>query len=227
MKEKNKKGLLENKMTELKNKKMIIVGNQLDINNFHLDEDEEINKELYLSSIKILNIASSSHYALGKEFTEIYRKLGNNKTGTYEAFIKFLGFQPRTVLRYRLRYDWINRASNLEKNPENARELMGLIGYRELEIINTLAKDEENLKNLYEILQEDNLQLSDFKELLTFMVLDNKKKEIEIIDNYNLNLQKEFKVFKFFKNINLKEDEIKEVQFHLEKIKEIYNKTNS
>lgn len=226
MKEQNKKGLLENKMTELKNKKMIIVGNQLDINNFHLDEDEEINKELYLSSIKILNIASSAHYALGKEFTEIYRKLGNNKTGTYEAFIKFLGFQPRTVLRYRLRYDWINRASNLEKNPENARELMGLIGYRELEIINTLAKDEEKLKDIYEILQEDNLQLSDFKELLNFMI-ENKKNEVDIIDDSNLTLQKEFKVFKFFKNINLKEEEIKEVQFYLDKIKEIYNKTNS
>lgn len=206
-----------------KKKKTLVAGEIIRKEEFNFAEDEKIKEELYSSSLRILNIGVSAHYELGKEFTEIYRKLGNNKTGTYLKFVLKLGFNPRTVQRYRLRYEWIERASILKKNQLKAREIISLIGYNFLENLESLCKDEEMEKELLEILQEDNISLEMYRAVLTLAMQEKKVKKREKLESFNLkkNLKKIEDLNKKVDNSKLTVEKQKEIEDYLKKIEEI------
>ena len=76
--------------------------------------DQETIKYLEASAFDILNISAKSQLQLGRKFQEIFDTLGNQgvEDGVYTKYITFLGYNDRTVLRYRNRWKLYNLIEN-------------------------------------------------------------------------------------------------------------------
>lgn len=182
--------------------KYLVIGKTFSVSDFQFDESQEINTELYKSSIKIMSMGAVTQYSLGKEFERVHSILGNNKNGTYMKFVKMLGFNPRMVQRYRLRYYWVETIKNLKKNTAQAVEIISLLGINLLEEFDVLAKDDVIKEVLLEYLQEDNMTLGKFREHLRTEI--NEQNLLEIKNN-------DSDMFEFQVNFNEKLKNIKKL----------------
>lgn len=140
------------------------------------ENDQEINEYLKLKAYELVTINSKATLALGKIFTEVFEKLGNNKVGTYEKFIKGLGYNVRTVQRYRGRYELYNKVKD-----ENTKSLIAILPVKYLEYV--IANEDVYLPVL---------QVGITKEELIEKINQNKQtpliesKQEEIVINSNL-----------------------------------------
>ena len=66
-------------------------------------EDLDINDFLKEKTLETQNISAKGSLALGKIFSEVFEKLLGSKT--YEKFIEWNGFNKRTALRHRKRFE--------------------------------------------------------------------------------------------------------------------------
>lgn len=177
-----------------------------DIVNFHLNLDinEEIENYLKTSAFEILNIAAKSQLKLGQKFQEIadHLKKQGVKEGIYTKYVQYLGFNDRTVLRYRNRWNLYNTIKN-----ENTKGIIAIIPNVYIEQIlkeydkyeNILNEDitveqlkiliDEKTKPIIE-LKHENLEFVDFKNKIFNLSLIAERTEHELTVKEKTKLQK-------------------------------------
>lgn len=219
----DRKKIEEKKLTE---KKVGIIGQ--DIIEFpKFDEDEEINRYLNQMGLEILNVGLKAELAVGKCLEDVFQKLGNNKTGTYQKFLSTLGIHSRTALRQRMRYSFFVQFTKSGLN--KAKEIISVIPIAYLEKLNSLFKDVETKEILLEYFKDENLTVSKFKDLVDTELLEKKleenpQKEI-VVEKFNF-VSKWKAISKLTKKVEkLPEDKQKEVLEHLEKIQLIIDES--
>lgn len=187
-----------------KSQKDIVKREHLDFSQEAFNENEvEINEFLKAKAYEIVTINSKATLALGKIFSEIFEKLGNNRIGTYEKFVKELGYNVRTVQRYRGRYELYSKVQN-----ENSKSLIALLPVKYLEKIigesekfipllesgiskEELIKSLEGNKPMVEDKHEEiELKPEIFKNLLLDLSLKAEAKENYLTDREKLKLKK-------------------------------------
>ncbi|MGL5567864.1 MAG: hypothetical protein ACRDB9_01340 [Cetobacterium sp.] len=143
------------------------------------DEDGEYLKQKSYE-VALINVKGS--LALGKIFKEVFEKLGNSKTGTYEKWIVFNGFNKRTALRYRKKFELYQAVSNEKK------EQIALMSFELVEKISN-GNVEEYIELINNGISNDELKA----ELKSNFQIENKEIRIPPV-NFDLD-------FKIFKNI--------------------------
>lgn len=185
-------------------KKEIIKREHLDFSQEAFNENElEINEFLKLKAYELITINSKATLTLGKIFTEIFEKLGNNRVGTYEKFIKELGYNVRTVQRYRMRFELYSKVQN-----ENSKSLIALLPVKYLEklmgerervlpLLESGITKEELIKSLdtdKPLIEDRNEEITIsseiFKNLLLDLSLKAEAKEKKLTDREKLKLKK-------------------------------------
>ena len=219
----DRKKIEEKKLTE---KKVGIIGQ--DIIEFpKFDEDEETNRYLNQMGLEILNVGLKAELSVGKCLEDVFQKLGNNKTGTYQKFLSTLGIHSRTALRQRMRYSFFVQFTKSGLN--KAKEIISVIPIAYLEKLNSLFKDEETKEILLEYFKDENLTVSKFKDLVDTELVEKKleenpQKEI-VVEKFNF-VSKWKAISKLTKKVEkLPEDKQKEVLEHLEKIQIIIDES--
>ncbi len=97
-------------------------------------EDLDINDFLKEKTLETQNISAKGSLALGKIFSEVFEKLLGSKT--YEKFIELNGFNKRTALRHRKRFEIFKIV------PE---EMRAMIATLPMELIEKISNNEEEL----------------------------------------------------------------------------------
>lgn len=157
------------------------------------DEDGEYLKQKSYE-VALINVKGS--LALGKIFKEVFEKLGNSKTGTYEKWIAFNGFNKRTALRYRKKFELYQAVSNEKK------EQIALMSFELVEKISN-RNVEEYIELINNGISNDELKA----ELNSNFQIENKEIRIAPV-NFNL----DFKIFKNIENEIENLDEIKKIK---------------
>lgn len=166
--------------------------------------DQETIKYLEASAFDILNISAKSQLQLGRKFQEIFDTLGNQgvEDGVYTKYITFLGYNDRTVLRYRNRWKLYNLIEN--KNTK------GIVAIIPVVYIDKLLKEYDSYKEVL----ESNITLEELRNKL-----DNKKQIIELKHD-EITIPHGFFKDKIF-NLSLKAEEIEDKLTEIEKAKVI------
>ena len=166
--------------------------------------DQETIKYLEASAFDILNISAKSQLQLGRKFQEIFDTLGNQgvEDGVYTKYITFLGYNDRTVLRYRNRWKLYNLIEN--KNTK------GIVAIIPVVYIDKLLKEYDSYKEVL----ESNITLEELRNKL-----DNKKQIIELKHD-EITIPHGFFNDKIF-NLSLKAEEIEDKLTEIEKAKVI------
>ena len=200
-------------MNEINKQLQTIVAKKQDLINeniimFDRDEFGTLNKDIvdYLesSAFDILNISAKSQLQLGRKFQEIFDTLGNQgvEDGVYTKYITFLGYNDRTVLRYRNRWKLYNLIEN--KNTK------GIVAIIPVVYIDKLLKEYDSYKEVL----ESNITLEELRNKL-----DNKKQIIELKHD-EITIPHGFFKDKIF-NLSLKAEEIEDKLTEIEKAKVI------
>ncbi|MGF6906787.1 hypothetical protein [Fusobacterium sp. PH5-44] len=111
-----------------------------EINNWGLNSTEtEFCKS---KAQKIINHTANSFLTLGKEFEEIFQTFSNSgsKDGIYEKLVEYLGFNPKTVRRWRKRYSLFLMAKT-----QSEKELISTIPTNYIEKLSKLSESEINI----------------------------------------------------------------------------------
>ena len=211
---------------KLAEKKVGIIGH--DIIEFpQFDDDEEINEYLKKVGLEILNVGLKAELAVGKCLEDVFQKLGNNKTGTYQKFLAVLGIHTRTALRQRMRYGFFVQFTQLGLN--KSKEIISVLPIAYLEKLNSLFKDEETKEILLEYFKDEKITVSKFKDLIDTEIEEKKleenpEKEVVIGE---LNFTSRWKaITKLTKKVEkLPEDKQKEVLSYLDKIQLIIDES--
>lgn len=200
-----------------KTPKEIIKREHLDFSQEAFNENDQVTNEfLKVKAYELVTVNSKATLALGKIFTEVFEKLGNNRVGTYEKFIKELGYNVRTVQRYRARYELYNKVNN-----ESAKSLVAILPVKYLE--NIIADEEMYLPLLQEGITKDEL-VEKINQNKQTPLVENKHDEIVISSNLvkDLLLDLSMKAEEKEKELTLKEKlKLKKL---LEQIELILNK---
>lgn len=202
--------------TRQKIQKDIVKREYLDFSNEVFNEnEEEINEFLKKKACDLVNINSKAALALGKIFTEIFDTLGNNKVGTYEKFIKEMGYNVRTVQRYRGRFNLYNKITNPE-----SKALVAILPVKYIEKI--MSEEEQFLPILENGIEKSELikELEVKKET----VIENRVDEIDINFVPLKNMLFEFSIKAEEKENNLSVKEKIKLKKLLEQIGNILNK---
>ena len=113
----------------------LISDHQLDFSDeIFNSEDLDINDFLKEKTLETQNISAKGSLALGKIFSEVFEKLLGSKT--YEKFIELNGFNKRTALRHRKRFEIFKIV------PE---EMRAMIATLPMELIEKISNNEEEL----------------------------------------------------------------------------------
>ena len=114
--------------------------------------------------VKIGNYMSNTALELGKDFEEIFQRFSKqgSENGIYEKVIEFLGFNKRTVLRHRKRYNLFMLTES-----EIAKQIIAGLSVKNIDLIDRIDK--------YEL--KDNLDIitskDEFMELIKSLDIDN------------------------------------------------------
>ncbi|MGL5325903.1 hypothetical protein [Cetobacterium somerae] len=157
------------------------------------DEDGEYLKQKSYE-VALINVKGS--LALGKIFKEVFEKLGNSKTGTYEKWITFNGFNKRTALRYRKKFELYQAVSSEKK------EQIALMSFELVEKISN-GNVEEYIELINNGISNDELKA----ELKSNFQIENKEIRIAPV-NFDL----DFKIFKNIENEIENLDETKKIK---------------
>ncbi|SKA13431.1 hypothetical protein SAMN02745174_02643 [Cetobacterium ceti] len=184
-------------------KKEIIDITALNFDNelFHNDEGEYLKQKSY----EVAVISTKGVLALGKIFKDVFDKLGNSKIGTYEKWINFNGFNKRTALRYRKKYELYMLVN------ENRKEQIALMPF---DLIEKLANNiEENIK-----LINEGISIEELKNRLLMnknLIIEKEAENTEFNFNIFKNLKKELKT--------LDSEKQQKVKVLLEEIEKVIN----
>lgn len=176
-----------------KNKDIININSLNFEDELFFDEDGEYLKQKSYE-VALINVKGS--LALGKIFKEVFEKLGNSKTGTYEKWIAFNGFNKRTALRYRKKFELYQAVSNEKK------EQIALMSFELVEKISN-GNVEEYVELINNGISNDELKA----ELKSNFQIENKEIRIAPV-NFNL----DFKIFKNIENEIENLDETKKIK---------------
>lgn len=176
-----------------KNKDIININSLNFEDELFFDEDGEYLKQKSYE-VALINVKGS--LALGKIFKEVFEKLGNSKTGTYEKWIAFNGFNKRTALRYRKKFELYQAVSNEKK------EQIALMSFELVEKISN-GNIEEYVELINNGISNDELKA----ELKSNFQIENKEIRIAPV-NFNL----DFKIFKNIENEIEDLDETKKIK---------------
>lgn len=176
-----------------KNKDIININSLNFEDELFFDEDGEYLKQKSYE-VALINVKGS--LALGKIFKEVFEKLGNSKTGTYEKWIAFNGFNKRTALRYRKKFELYQAVSNEKK------EQIALMSFELVEKISN-GNIEEYVELINNGISNDELKA----ELKSNFQIENKEIRIAPV-NFNL----DFKIFKNIENEIENLDETKKIK---------------
>ena len=196
---------LTHEVTENINKENFVTISQLDfseISNWELKNDEF---EFCKSKIeKIINHTANSYLFIGKEFEEIFQKFSKqgSENGIYEKLVDFLGFNPKTVRRWRKRYSLFQLAKT-----QSEKELIAAIPTTCIEKLSKLSTSEIN-----NILSDNNTKEELIKAINTEKLeykeknIDEKKKVSDTMsESYNFS---EDKILDIFGGFNEKMDKL-------------------
>lgn len=128
--------------------------------------DENIELNAYLNQIgkEILMIEKKSELILGQKFQEVFKKIGRKKGKTYKKFVEILGFNYRTTLRYRIRYNFY--VTFLKLDYQKAKDLIVILPTNYLEKLTALCKIKEIKEYLYQQFANPNISLEEMKNIL-------------------------------------------------------------
>lgn len=180
------------------------------------ENDQATNEYLKSKAYELVTINSKATLALGKIFTEVFEKLGNNKIGTYEKFIKELGYNVRTVQRYRGRYELYDKVKD-----ENAKSLIAILPVKYLEYI--MANEETYLPILQAGITKEEL-VEKINENKQPPVIENKQEELVISSNLVKDLLLDLSMKAEEKEKNLTNKEKLKLKKLLEQIEVILSK---
>ena len=159
-----------------KTQKEIIKREHLDFTQEAFNEnDQSTNEFLKIKAYELVTISSKATLALGRIFTEVFEELGNNRIGTYEKFIKELGYNVRTVQRYRARYELYNKVNN-----EDSKSLIAILPVKYLEKI--MSDEEHYLPFLQVGITKDEL-VEKIEQNKQLPLVEDKQEEIVISSN--------------------------------------------
>lgn len=164
----------------------------------HLDFSNEIFKGeigtyLKQKSFEIAVINTKGALALGKVFNEVFEKFGNQNSGTYEKWIELSGYNKRTALRYRKKFELFNLVEGSKKQEivmysfeliekifqENIEEIVQMIndGMKKQELMEFLTKPKEEEK----IALVTEFKVEDYKGI--FNNIENFETKIKSLDS--------------------------------------------
>lgn len=127
-------------------------------------ENEEDLKFCTEKIVKIGNYVSNTALELGKDFEEIFQRFSQqgSENGIYEKLIEFLGFNKRTVLRHRKRYNLF-----MLTDSSIAKQIIAGLSVKSIDLIDKMERNElkENLDKI--------TSKSEFIELLKSLDYDN------------------------------------------------------
>ena len=214
------KEVLQRRNVEEK-KDVIINLESVDLSNKELYEDKSnIIETEFLLEKKIMyeNFRVKGALYLGKFWEDVAQKLSNNKTGKYTAFVRDLGENERTVLRYRNRYKVYSMVLNEENRKIIASSSMSIIeqllnapsnfikqlsdGEKYENVINQLKLPEKSEENneVSTAKKENNLNDFQIREVSVKDILNNVFNKFEMIEN--LDEKKKIKVAKLLMELN-------------------------
>lgn len=184
--------------------------------NFNLTEDKDINKFLEDKAREILFINAKSAVALGSVFQEVADRLsGNNHhDGAYIKWLDMNGYNKATAHRYRVRYNLFEKSAT--------KEGKGLIACLPQKYLSAINKHED-VGSVIEIIDQGSTK-EELDEILFIKALPSKKEKIydpaEAIEGFN----SFFTGFTGFEPENIKEEDAKEFNSDMEKVKKIMSK---
>lgn len=185
------------------------------INMDHLDFSDNIFKAesgdyLKQKTYEIALVSTKGVLALGKIFKEVFEELGNQNSGTYEKWVELSGFNKRTALRYRKKFELFTLVDNSKKQE---------IALYSFELIEKIFQEE-----MPEIIELINGGIT--KKELSDLLIQNKKIEEKKTKISEFKFDEYRDVFHNFSNFESKIKKLdlekqNELKKYLEKIKEI------
>lgn len=185
------------------------------INMDHLDFSDNIfqaesGNYLKQKTYEIALVSTKGVLALGKIFKEVFEELGNQNSGTYEKWVELSGFNKRTALRYRKKFELFNLVDNSKKQE---------IALYSFELIEKIFQEE-----IPEIIGLINGGIT--KKELSDLLIQNKKIEEKKTKISEFKFDEYRDVFHNFSNFESKIKKLdlekqNELKKYLEKIKEI------
>ena len=174
---------LKDRLKERKKENSISLINEQDIDTsflLNISQDKEILDILKNETINLINVQIKSSIELGKIFTTVFNKLANARSseGIYEKWITYNGFNKRTALRHRKRYELYSLVNDDKKN------FVSLLPIKFIEQIFN------NDKNIYISLINEGITKEELNTLLhPLEISSNSLKEESPID-YDINIFK-------------------------------------
>lgn len=198
-------------MNEINKQLQTIVTKKQDLINeniimFDRNEFGTLNKDIvdYLesSAFDILNISAKSQLQLGRKFQEIFETLSKQgvESGIYTKYINFLGYNDRTALRYRNRWNLYSKIEN-----KNTKAIIAIIPGVYIEKILKSFEDYKDTLNADITIEELRNKIDSNKK-----VIDLKHDEIIIPSGFFKD-----KIF----NLSIKAEEIEDKLTEAERIK--------
>lgn len=183
-------------------------------NEIFINNEPEINEFLIIKTIEATTIQSKASLGLGKLFTEVFEKLsGNNKyDGLYEKWIEMSGFNKRTALRHRNRFELYGKVN------EDKRSLIAILPVRLIEEIYGHEDISTCISMINEGATRDQLEELLFEINKTPKVIEYDKDELES------GILNKMYIFDKLKNTNMKkldDSKKKKIENYLRKIEEI------
>lgn len=185
-----------------------------DINTDYLKEiskDSEILNILEEETINLINIQIKSSIELGKIFSNVFNKLGKARSpeGVYEKWILASGFNKRTALRHRKRYELYSLVNDDKKN------FISLLPIKSIELIFSDNKD------TYINLINNGISIENLNAMLTPSIESTPQ-----ISKYNSTIDYDINIFKFLdeKLPKLNEKDKTKVEKLMSEIYKIINK---
>lgn len=199
------------------NKKEIIKKEHLDFSQEAFNENDiETNEFLKAKACELVNINSKATLALGRIFTDVFERLGNNRVGTYEKFIKELGYNVRTVQRYRARFGLYSRLKN-----EDSKSLVAILPVKYLEKI--VAEEERYFSLLEAGIEKDEL-IKTLENIKSEPLIEDKHEEIVISSDIFKNMLLDLSLRAEAKEHDLTDKDKVKLKKLLEQIESILNK---
>lgn len=98
--------------------------------NFEISQDKNLNDYLNEKGIELFSNEVNTNLKAGKIFTEVFNKLSgsNQYDGLYNKWLGEMGYNARTALRHRIRYDFFQSATN-----ERGKEIFATLPIRLLD----------------------------------------------------------------------------------------------
>lgn len=170
-------------------------------------EGDEVKDFLKIESFKLVNIQAKTSLELGEIFTNVFNKLSKQGStdGLYENWLELHGYNKKTALRHRKRFELYNEVN------ENKKDIVALLPVR---VIEELYKDKETSVGLINMAENS-------ESLLTLNITENRE-----LASTPKSLYYDFNIFNNFQErmMLLKEKDKEKVERLLSEIYEILTK---